>query len=114
MGAEILLVDNAVTTLAECHDAGILIINGTGKDSESSLRRHDTEGVAMRYHFPAGRGNAEDASCKLVESSQRAGRLAFAGLPIEAILLPRSAHDRTGVLVGAPVVEFLGIRKQPA
>src|ERR1700733_15454116 len=114
MRAEILLVDNSVTSQTQGHDAGILIVSRAGKDRESPLRGRDTEGVSMRHHFPAGRGTVEDAFCKLVEAPQRAGRLAFADFPVEAILLTRSAHNRVGVLVVALVVELLGVRNQPA
>jgi hypothetical protein len=103
------LVDNAVMTQAEGHNAGVSIIDGAGKDRESLLRGHDRERISVRYHLLTGGRSVEDAFCKLVESAQRAGRLALGDLPVKTVLLARSADDRVRVLVGALMVEVLGV-----
>src|SRR5271156_1192843 len=99
-------------TQAEGHNTGVLIINGAGKDGESLLRGRDRERISVRYHRLARGGSVEDTFCELVESPQRARCLTLGDLPVQAVLLARCADNRVSVLVGALVVELLGVRDQ--
>ncbi len=126
VGAQVLLVDDAVTVDDERHDAGVAVFHRGGDDCETA-RHSAVHDVRFRAAFGLSSLSCEDAERVAVDdwrfvrsgervlgeyfhAAQRAGRLAVCDGPIEAVLFSCGAEDLRGVEArGISVVRLLRV-----